>query len=110
VRGPLGAAYLSLRRIGWAFLTPFQLVTAEGVTINLTDTAPAMVAYRLRLAWDHQRLQGAQRSLHLDASLKVDFEAARKNLLDRRIPARERGVLHRYLTHTPCGRASACTT
>ncbi len=98
VRGPLGAAYLSLRRLGWTFVTPFQISTDDGAVISLTDTSPEMVAYWLRTASNKQHLDGAKRTLHLDPALQIDFEVARKLLLDRRLAARERGVLHKYLT------------
>ncbi len=100
VRGPLGAAHLSLRRAGWSFQTPFQLLDDKGNTINLTDTSPAMVAHLLRLSWNRLHLAGAHRSLRMDEGLNIDFEVARAFLQDRRIPPHVRGVLVRYLTHT----------
>ncbi len=100
VRGPLGAAYLSIRRVGWTFATPFQLIDAAGITINLKGTSPAMVAHRLRQDWNRLHLEGARRSLRMDDSLYIEFEASRALLLDRRISAQARGILNRYLTQT----------
>ncbi len=102
VRGPIGAAYLSLRRAGWTFATPFQLLDPAGDILNLTDTSPALLAHRLRLDWNRLHLEGARRSLQLprDDTTDVDFAAARSLLLDRNLPAHARGILHRYLTQT----------
>jgi hypothetical protein len=101
VRGPIGA-YLSLRRVGWTFATPFQLLDPVGSILNLTDTSPALLAHRLRLDWNRLHLEGARRSLKLpsDDMTDVDFAAARSLLLDRSLTAHSRGILHRYLTQT----------
>jgi hypothetical protein len=89
VRGPLGAAYLSLRRAGWTFATPFQLLDSDGRMVNLTDTSPALLAHRLRLDWNRLHLEGARRSLGpvVEHYGPIDFEVARKVMLDRTLPA-----------------------
>ena len=51
VRGPLGAAHMSLKRIGWTFETPLVLRSAEGQQIALTTVSPALLAYHLKVAW-----------------------------------------------------------
>ena len=99
VRGPIGAAYLSLKRIGWTFSTPFQITDSTGRTFSLTDTAPALLAHFLRESWNHINLVGASRALHLDPDLQIDFEVPRRLLQDRSIPARSRQLILRYLCH-----------
>ena len=66
VRGPVGAAALSLRRVGWTFDTCLTLVTDEGVHLPLTSTSPAMVAYHLQVSWKRRLGEAAARSLGLD--------------------------------------------
>ncbi len=43
VRGPVGAAALSLARIGWTFKSAFTLADAHGDEVLLTVTSPAML-------------------------------------------------------------------
>ncbi len=40
VRGPIGAMYLSLHRVGWTMPDPFTLITKDGDSITLTTTSP----------------------------------------------------------------------
>ncbi len=47
-RGPMGAAALSLARIGWSWDTAFELIDDRGVRIQLTANTPAAVAGLLR--------------------------------------------------------------
>ncbi len=58
VRGPLGAAHLALKKVGWAFCTPFQLRTHDGCILSLTDTSPKQVNSLRQEAWDNVNLQG----------------------------------------------------
>ena len=51
VRRPLGAAHMSLKRIGWTFATPLVLKSAEGQEFALTTVSPALLAYHLQVAW-----------------------------------------------------------
>ncbi len=51
VKGPLGAAHLSLARVGWRFRTPFTLEAADGELFVLTSMSPALLCYHLQLAW-----------------------------------------------------------
>ncbi len=48
VRGPVGAAILSLHRLGWAMTGPFTVTDDRGEEIALTRTPPAMLALLLR--------------------------------------------------------------
>ncbi len=43
VRGPIGAAALTLARIGWRFSSAFELVDAHGDIVQLTTVSPAML-------------------------------------------------------------------
>ncbi len=43
IRGPVGAAALTLARIGWSFKSPFVLADAFGDEVVLTTTSPAML-------------------------------------------------------------------
>ncbi len=96
----MGAASLSLKRVGRSFHTAFQLRTAEGDVVNLTGTSPAMLASRLRLAWEARNLAGAKRSLRLADSTRIDFEVARKALADSRLPNQSRSLLTSFLCQT----------
>jgi hypothetical protein len=50
VRGPIGAAILSLHRIGWDMPSPFILRDDRGEDIPLTKVTPAMLAVYLKEA------------------------------------------------------------
>ncbi len=43
IRGPIGAAVLSLKRIGWDFTSPFTLHDDRGVELTLTHTTPTLL-------------------------------------------------------------------
>ena len=51
VSGPLGAAHLSLARVGWTFETPLTVRTPSGELLALTSTSPAMICYHLQIGW-----------------------------------------------------------
>ncbi len=55
VRGPIGAAALSLRRIGWEFATPFTLIDDRGIELTLTHSTPQLLKDQL--------VDGVRRSL-----------------------------------------------
>jgi hypothetical protein len=63
VRGPLGAAVVSLRRIGWAFDTCMTIITDEGIRLPLTSTSPSLVAYHAQVAWKRHLGMSAAKSL-----------------------------------------------
>ncbi len=68
VRGPMAAAVLSARRLGWTFAGPFTLDDDRGCRIVLTQQSPAMVAAELRDGARRQRERRiAARSPHEDA-------------------------------------------
>ncbi len=43
IRGPIGAASLSLARIGWRFSSPFAVVDDRGTEVILTHTTPQLL-------------------------------------------------------------------
>ncbi len=47
IRGPIGAAVLSLKRIGWTFTSPFILRDDRGTELTLTHTTPALLKDQL---------------------------------------------------------------
>ena len=51
VRGPLGVAYLSLQRLGWTWVGPFEVATDVGSTIRLTQQSPREIGIHLREAY-----------------------------------------------------------
>ncbi len=48
VRGPIGAAALTLARYGWRFKSAFVLLNPEGEEVSLTTNSPAMVKMMLK--------------------------------------------------------------
>ncbi len=50
VKGPIGAAALSLERIGWSFTGPFEIADERGATFALTATSPALLRDILKQA------------------------------------------------------------
>ncbi len=79
VRGPLGAAVLSLRRIGWTFDNSLTLLTDEGVKLPLTSTSPALIAYHAQVAWKRTTARSAARTLGFDGS-QVDATVFQREL------------------------------
>ena len=61
VRGGIGAAEMTLRRLSWSFASPFTLITDQGVNISLTSTSPGALKTWLGEAVQriHQRKFGA---------------------------------------------------
>ena len=49
-KGPLGAAMLSLRCLGWSWPEPFRVVTDSGATMSLTEFLPKAVEDAVRCA------------------------------------------------------------
>ena len=50
VRGPLGAAWLTLRRFGWSWVDPVRVQTDLGATICLTEFSPKAIEDALNCA------------------------------------------------------------
>ena len=66
VRGPVGAALLSAKRIGWSWHSPFALRDADGTEIKLTEVAPRM--FQQRLQFGVRRVLEVQCSANLHAA------------------------------------------
>ena len=96
VRGPLGAAHLSLRRIGWRFLTPFSLESASGETFLLTSTSPALLSYHLQLDWKRAVGTQAGRSLGLD-NCQVDPTIYRRVMGSQELSGKDKAILRGFV-------------
>ncbi len=68
IRGPWGAAALTLARIGWKYEAPFTVTTDEGAEIDLTATAPALLKIQL--------VAGVKRSLERDVGRSLAKKSA----------------------------------
>eukprot|EP00959_Pyramimonas_sp_CCMP1952_P136111 2847750-Pyramimonas_sp.AAC.1 len=93
----MGAALLSLKRIGWKLLKPFEIETSQGLILQLTVTPPALLRYHLEDAWNAQ--------LEFIAATKIghpqdrlDCSAAKAVLDDPNLTKPQRGCLLAYLT------------
>ncbi len=92
VRGPIGAAILSLHRIGWQMSSPFTLIDDRGEELPLTKVTPAMLSTLL--------YEATLRSLERYAGAKlaeVDEDySGRRICIDhvRRQLASDRGLTH----------------
>ncbi len=75
VRGPLAAAHLTLRRIGWRFAGPFELTDDRGNEVSLTKSSPSMVKDLL--------VDGVRRSLERKVGAK--WAISDKEFAGRRI-------------------------
>ncbi len=73
VRGPLGAAHLSLKRIGWKFLTPMKLLSDKGVEFVLPSTSPALLSYHLQVAWKQHLGTSAAKVVGAPPGTQVDM-------------------------------------
>ena len=100
---------MSRKRVGWKFVTAFQIANDRGTVLNLTDTSPAMLAYRLRTSWMQRNLKGARQSLKMDPDIGIDFEFSRKIMQDRILTSRVVSSFWGTFA-TRSGRRSGCTT
>ena len=59
-RGPISATVMTLRRLGWSFTGPFDWIDHDGVPLQLTRLAPAMMLskwrWHTRGSWSYRRL------------------------------------------------------
>jgi hypothetical protein len=72
VRGPLGAAHLSLKRVGWSFVTPFVIRSPQGLELALTAHSPALIQYHLTIAWKMQLGRTACKATGISSESQVD--------------------------------------
>jgi hypothetical protein len=68
VRGPMGAAVMSLRRVGWQFRTCLTLESDTGEIFPLPSTSPALLAYHLQVSWKRALGRAAARSIGQDGA------------------------------------------
>ena len=50
VKGPIGAMWLSIKRLGWVWKGPFELVTDEGVVLSMVRNSPAGIGQEVKAA------------------------------------------------------------
>ncbi len=115
VRGPIGAMWLSLHRIGWTMRGPFTMLNRDKDEVTLTTTSPAMLAKMLHQAAVHTlQLQVGEKLATTDDAFRgrraaADHVAAQLRS-DRQLTARDRAA---YMS-VACGavmthsRAVAC--
>ncbi len=96
VKGPIGAAHLSLKRIGWQFDTPLVLKSAEGALISLTTVSPALLSYHLQVAWKQNLGLRAGAVVGAPVGAQIDATIARQ-VMENQTP-RNRALTRAYLT------------
>ena len=72
VRGPLGAAHLTLRRVGWSWPSAFTFTDADGRPHVLTRVSPRMVQRLLEEAVKTKQEQGLAASLQREGARAAD--------------------------------------
>ena len=75
VRGPLAAAMMSARRIGWESVEPFVWLTDNGVKLHMAQNAPKLIEWHVMQSV--QRLIGRRIASKLD---HPDMEGRRANV------------------------------
>ena len=104
VRGPLGAAELSMQRIGWTWTSPLTWTDHEGIERTFTQSSPAMVQSIARKAYLVKKETEAARQRGLEEG-SLDFSVARKLLLGSKLPVLEQGCLRSFLARSVWTRA-----
>ena len=66
VKGPIGAAVMSLRRVGWRFDNSLTLISDTGERFPLPSTSPALLAYHLQVSWKRRLGRDAARSIGME--------------------------------------------
>ena len=51
VRGPVGAALMSAKRLGWDISHPWLWVTDAGIQVSLLTTSPRFMAWHIKQSW-----------------------------------------------------------
>ncbi len=97
VRGPIGAMWLSLHRLGWTMKGPFTIINHDKEDLALTTTSPAMLAQLLRQAVVRAlQLQVGEKLAMTDEAFRgrrvaVEHVAAQLKC-DRRLCAKDRAA------------------
>ena len=98
VRGPIGAARKSLKRIGWAFTSPLTVRSEDGVEFPLTSTSPALLSYHLQVAWKKTVGTAAARPVGAHEGAQLDTTQYQKAI-------KELGPHHASLLRAYCTQA-----
>ena len=96
VRGPLGAAALSMKRIGWNFVHPFLVRTDTGVELALTAVSLALLGWHVRTAWKKYECRAAGRVLRTDC--QIDPTAYQKASRSAELKAHHKALLRAFLS------------
>ncbi len=102
-RGPIAAAILELDRVRWKAVSPFEWLTDEGVTVNLTETPPSLMKDYLVAAVQRQ----AERDVGQKWAVKDTQFAGRRVCFDAALDAMKRD---RRLTPMQKGAFTAVVT
>ncbi len=78
LRGPIGAAALTLERVGWTFVSPFVIQDERGATYMMTSTSPALVRDLMR----HAVRRADERLLAAKWAKREPCDAGRRACLD----------------------------
>ena len=97
VRGPLAAAALTARRIGWQVRSPIEVIDDRGVAIYLSSTSPVMVKEMLvNAVMRHMERQLANKWAQKDACFagrRVCLDSVKRTLRSWGLTNKERGAL-----------------
>ena len=87
---------MSLKRVGWQFVTPLVLRTAEGLELSLTTHSPALIAYHLQVAW--RRLTGVRAGVTAGAEPGAQMDATTSQKAMRDLPPHHKTLVRAYMT------------
>ena len=87
---------MSLKRIGWKFVTPLVLQNAEGLELSLTTLSPALLAYHLQVDWKRQVGVRAGAAVGAAAGDQVDATVSQKVMKD--LSRYHRSLVRAYVT------------
>ncbi len=97
VKGPLGAAHLSMKRIGWRFKTPFTVESESGTELALTAISPALLQYHLVTAWKIKLGRTASRAVGIDLESQEDASVYQKT--SQALGPSYRSILRAFMVH-----------
>ena len=93
VRGPIRAAWCEVRRLGWKWVNPLLLRTADGVNISLLACSATAVARRLREAVVQQlAVEMARAAWANEAEGRVAYEVVLAHLGSNRVDPRHKCI------------------
>eukprot|EP00959_Pyramimonas_sp_CCMP1952_P129733 2712998-Pyramimonas_sp.AAC.1 len=85
-RGPMGAAYLGLKRTQWSFASPFVIRDPEGNRHILTSTSPSLLQEAFKRSWDNKLSREAAKKMGPDGA-KLDCQIAQACLKSANLSA-----------------------